>query len=149
MLNCEKWKNTLKKIERENEQIAIDLKGVPCSCHVINCENCFFCDNSSALQKCNSTNLYDWLCEEYKEPEINWDKDIDWERVPVDTPVLVRDEEDKEWKGSFFVVYFPNSRYNKYIMFELGKKQDTASYVVSWKYCKLANPEDVEKYRKR
>lgn len=32
-----------------------------------------------------------WLFDKYKEPEI------DWSKVKVDTPMLVKDEKENEW----------------------------------------------------
>lgn len=40
-----------------------------------------------------------WMMEEYEEPKINW------KNVPVDTPILVKDAEDKEWVRRYFAKY--------------------------------------------
>ena len=40
-----------------------------------------------------------WLFEEYKEPEV------DWNNVAVDTPILVRDDENKAWIREHFAKY--------------------------------------------
>ena len=42
------------------------------------------------------TALQLWLDEEYEEPEV------DWENVPVDTLVRVRDREEQEWTLMYF-----------------------------------------------
>ena len=40
-----------------------------------------------------------WLLEEYEEPEIDWNK------VEVDTPILVKNKEDEPWKVRYFAKY--------------------------------------------
>lgn len=37
-----------------------------------------------------------WLQEEHEEPEV------DWESVPIDTPILVRGDEEDEWRKRYF-----------------------------------------------
>ena len=55
------------------------------------------CINTS----CPKCHLYRtiWLMEEYKEPEV------DWSKVKVDTPILVRNSEYGEWKKRHFAKY--------------------------------------------
>ena len=40
-----------------------------------------------------------WLMEEYEEPEV------DWSKVEVDTPILVRQTKDGEWERRYFANY--------------------------------------------
>ncbi len=40
-----------------------------------------------------------WLEEEYKEPEV------DWSKVAVDTPILVRDTEKEKWHKRYFAKF--------------------------------------------
>ena len=40
-----------------------------------------------------------WLLEDYKEPEV------DWSKVAVDTPILVRQTKDGEWLRRHFAKY--------------------------------------------
>ena len=40
-----------------------------------------------------------WLLEEYEEPEIDWNK------VEVDTPILVKDMEYENWRKRYFAEY--------------------------------------------
>ena len=57
------------------------------------------CINTS----CTKCNLYRtiWLLEDYKEPPV------DWSKVEVDTPILVRqtEYEDEEWERRHFAKY--------------------------------------------
>lgn len=144
MLNIEKYKNEIEKIGID--AIAVNEMGELKRCRDVYCRFCVFRPNGESY--CN-TNKTEWLCKEYKEPEIDWDNDIDWEHVPVDTDVLVSDSCGMELRLRKFVVYLPNTFGKKYIAFANGAAQSDANDVCDWAYCKLANPEDIEKYRKR
>ena len=43
-----------------------------------------------------------WLLEEYKEPE---EQEIDWSKVAVDTPILVKDYKSEQWERRYFAKY--------------------------------------------
>ena len=61
---------------------------------------------------------------------------FDWSKVPVDTPILVRDSQDDEWLRRHFakfedgVVYTWDDGRTSWSLSSLGK--------VDWKYAKLA-----------
>ena len=55
------------------------------------------CINTSC-PKCHMLQML-WLLEDYKEPEV------DWSKVEVDTPILVRDYESQEWEARYFAKY--------------------------------------------
>lgn len=79
----------------------------------------------------------DWLNEEY-EPHI------DWSKVPVDTPVIVKECSGLERKRHF-------SRYKEgciepFVCFKDGKTSFTTDLTTDWDNCKLARQEDIEKY---
>ena len=76
-----------------------------------------------------------WLLEEYEEPE---EPKIDWSKVPVDTPVLVRGCEDEEWKKMHFAECILNTVY----VWEGGKTSWTTDNTYPWEYAKLAESED-------
>ena len=78
-----------------------------------------------------------WLEEEYEEPEV------DWTKVAVDTPILVRNTEDSIWVGRHFA------------KFEDGKvyawQDGTTSwsvvsniFITKWEYAKLAEREESD-----
>lgn len=86
------------------------------------------------------------------QPVIDWDKDIDWKKVPVDTPVIVGNElGQKEYRRYF------KEKDKSYITFDDGAtswsahaEEDNYGWVTErWDTCRLAKPEDVEKYRKK
>ena len=74
-----------------------------------------------------------WLMEEYKEPEV------DWSKVEVDTPILVRDYESQEWEARHFAKYEDGVIYT----WDGGSTSWTSKgNVTEWKYAKLAESEE-------
>ena len=73
-----------------------------------------------------------WLLEEYEEPET------DWSKVAVDTPILVRDYEDKEWLKRYFAKYEDGYVY----AWGNGCTSWTADNMYAWNYTKLAESEE-------
>ena len=74
-----------------------------------------------------------WLLEEYEEPEV------DWNNIAVDTPILVRESKDREWKRRYF------AKYKDGIIFAWvgGNTSWTAlGDTTKWKYAKLAESEE-------
>ena len=72
-----------------------------------------------------------WLMEEYEEPE---EPEVDWSKVEVDTPVLVRGCEKEEWKKMHFAECILNTVY----VWEGGKTSWTTDNTYPWEYAKLA-----------
>lgn len=76
-----------------------------------------------------------WLMEEYEEPEV------DWSKVEVDTPILVRVSEDGEWTRRHFAKYDNGLVY----AWKDSRTSWTSLYdneVVDWDYAKLAESEE-------
>ena len=73
-----------------------------------------------------------WLLEEYEEPEVDWNK------VEVDTPILVRDGEDEEWNKQ----HFAECDGKVVCAWRGGKTSWTEDCVMGWKYAKLAESEE-------
>lgn len=60
---------------------------------------------------------------------------VDWSKVEVDTPVLVRDSETSKWENRYFA-FFENGRVHTW---NSGTTSWTSEgYEMSWKYAKLA-----------
>lgn len=84
------------------------------------------------------------------QPAFDPEKDIDWSKVPVDTPVLVwnRDTET-ECRRHFCELKCAEP----YIFrtFAIGKTSWTAYECdrSDWEHCKLYRQEDIEKYRRK
>lgn len=76
-----------------------------------------------------------WLDEEYIEPPK---PKVDWDNVPVDTLVRVRDYEDEKWYLRYFKGIDDSSKY-RFETWESGATSITASDdTENWKYCELA-----------
>lgn len=81
-----------------------------------------------------------WLDGEYNKPPT------DWNNVPVDTLVRVRDNEDDEWVLRYFDSFeeesFRSMAGHNYRVFADGATSVTGrDYVEHWKYCELAEEE--------
>lgn len=66
--------------------------------------------------------------------------EIDWSKVPIDTPVLVRNTDEENWRKRYFCTFLPMSK-NPYVTFEYGKSSENSDTIIQWKYCKLDNTE--------
>ena len=81
-----------------------------------------------------------WLDEEYIEPPK---PEVDWDNVPVDTLVRVRDREDKEWILRYFKGINEDSLRRTYEVWESGATSKTADgKYLCWNYCELVEDED-------
>lgn len=76
-----------------------------------------------------------WLLEDYEEPE---EPKVDWSKVEVDTPILVRDGEDEEWNKQ----HFAECDGKVVCAWRGGKTSWTEDCVMGWKYAKLAESEE-------
>ena len=73
-----------------------------------------------------------WLLEDYEEPEV------DWSKVEVDTPILVRHRLDGEWEKRHFAKYENGDVY----AWDNGRTSWTVANEIKWKYAKLAEDEE-------
>ena len=90
MLNIEYYKDELKEIIIRN--IGIDsITGKPKMCDELFCLDCVFKDQDA----CSPKKVEQWLQSEHVEQ-------VDWSKVKVDTPILVRDNEKQEWLKRYF-----------------------------------------------
>ena len=73
-----------------------------------------------------------WLDEEHEEKE----QEVDWNKVEVDTPILVSDDEN-DWRRRHF------SKYQKGVVyaFNNGETSWSSGYDSCWKFAKLAAPQ--------
>lgn len=84
------------------------------------------------------------------QPAFDPEKDIDWSKVPVDTPVLVwNTDTDTECRRHFCELKCAEPRIFR--TFAIGKTSWTAYECdrSDWEHCKLYRPEDIKKYRKK
>ena len=83
----------------------------------------------TSCEVCNSLTTL-WLLSE--EPEI------DWSKVEVDTPILVKAIDDGKWKKRYFAKYEGGAVY----AWDGGKTSWNKDCVTSWNYAKLAESEE-------
>lgn len=98
MLNKEKYAEEIVEIACSGKHIAI-ISGMPAVCVGTMCGECDF------LGKPCNEKIKEWANSEYVEPSV------DWSKVPVDTPILVRDIESDEWERRYFAKYEDNTVY--------------------------------------
>ena len=129
MKNFEKYEDELKKYDAEELCTKlirpIILKKDSCPS-----DNCAMCCRLLML----------WMAEEYK-PEP---PKVDWGKVEVDIPILVRDTENTEWLKKHFAKYEDGVVY----VWNLGRTSWTAPHdksVSAWQYAKLIEGEKEHK----
>ena len=62
---------------------------------------------------------------------------IDWSKVEVDTPILVKDFETSKWEKRHFA-YFENGRVHTWYGGTTSWSSEESENTMSWKYAKLA-----------
>lgn len=76
-----------------------------------------------------------------KYDELIWERsDIDWNKIPKNTKVLVRDSSSEPWRKRYFYEYV----HGVYRTFASGCTSWSCNgYHETWKYCKLYEGEDI------
>lgn len=126
MTNKEKYGDEI--IELATNAVVFGLKnGKPAICEEIKCEECDFYESDSC--KGSAYNFREWLNSEY-----------DWSKVPVDTPILVRDSELFAWSKEHFAKYEDETVYT----WDYGKTSWSTydGKMSSYKYAMLPESED-------
>lgn len=139
MLNREKFAKQIMDIALEHATVVVTKDGSSiCCCGEIMCQQCMFYRSDF---RCGGA-FGKWLDSEHVELEI------DWSKVPVDTPVLVRNNEN----GPFEKRYLNRAELysNLFITYPNGKTSWSSNLLSeNWKFCELAREEDKQKYAKR
>ena len=84
--------------------------------------------------KCRTLQMI-WPLEEYEEPK---EPEIDWSKVEVDTPMLVKAIDNDKWNQRYFAKYKDGVVY----AWDGGKTSWNKDCMTSWKYAKLAESEE-------
>lgn len=134
MLNREKYAKEIIDIACEGGNIAI-VDGKPENCRKIKCKGCVF--DGGTMKYCERKTR-EWANSEYVEPV---EPSVDWSKVPVDTPILVRNEGvGKEWEKRYFARYIDGKIYAWPIGTTSWSHGNKA--VSTWDYAKLAESEE-------
>lgn len=131
MLNKEKYANKIIELAA-NAEVFVLKNGEPALCRETKCEDCDF--NKLNSCKCSEYKFREWLNSEYVEPPV------DWSKVPVDTPILVRNSEEETWRKRYFAKYENETVY----AWDGGKTSWSAGSklrIFDWKFAKLAESE--------
>lgn len=130
MTNYEKYKEQIEKITRLGFTFALnkDTEEIV-ACPNFSCSNCTF--NSTHLKGC-AKEKFKWVDEEYIEQEI------DWSKVAVDTPILVKDSTKSDWLARHFAKYECGGVY----AWNGGMTSHTTDSTVYWNYAKLAEADN-------
>lgn len=127
MTNYEHYKKQIEKFTRIGQKVAVKKDTneiIPCS--DIGCGGCLFGGYDSCTKKSMA-----WADAEYIEPEV------DWTKVPVNTPILVRNLITYDWIERHFAKYENNFVY----AWCDGKTSYTTDSMNYWNYAKLAEVE--------
>ena len=120
MKNCEKYEEKIK--EYKGEAFCNDF----IQPYILKQDDCggMDCGQCSMLQLI-------WLMKEYEEPRV------DWSKVEVDTPILVRQGKNGQWLERHFAKY---ENGNVYAWVD-GQTSWTGADKIKWKFAKLAEGE--------
>ena len=137
MLNKEKYAKEIIDIACNGDSVGM-RNGILCSCDTIN--NCKHCDFYNEEILCEEV-IKEWANSEYKEREI------DWSKVPVDTPIVVGDGNNK------YNRHFACFKDNKIHAWADGQTSHTTyndykNCVVDWDYAEIAEGVDCSEWYK-
>ena len=128
MTNKEKYADKIIEIAARSKLALKDGKPVPCVS--MRCSECgFYSTNYTCNHKAR-----EWLNSEYVEPPV------DWSKVAVDTPILVRDFEEDVWRNRYFAKY-ENGKVYTWLGGATSWSVDSGD-VTDWKFAKLAESEE-------
>ena len=132
MKNREKYKNELIKVIKKDGKL----------CEFVKKHEVFRMFGKDSKSYCKmtcvtcGTALQLWLDEEYEEPEVDWDN------VPGDTLVRVRDDESGKWTLRYFK-WFARGHRTPFVTWADGATSKTAELRTEyWKYCELVEEEE-------
>ena len=127
MKNREKYADEIIDIAVRSKLALKDGKPIPCTS--MRCSECgFLIPDHSCESKAR-----EWLDSEYVTPPV------DWSKVAVDTPILVRDSEEEAWRKRHF------AKYENGKVYAWGNGTTSwceFSSMVNWKMAKLAESEE-------
>lgn len=136
MTNYEKYKDDLIKMPISGFSFAVkkDTNEL-CKCvDIVCCSECIF-DNI----ECSDKKL-EWLDKEYKEPTKTKEKEIDWEKVPKDTLLLVRNENDDTITKEYYAGF--RTRLGRIATYSGGRTSKTTNSIFNyWDEAKIVDKE--------
>lgn len=126
MLNREKYAKEILDIVCDGDSVAI-VNGKPVHCIDTTCYICEYnCSCDEEFKK--------WANSEYIEPSV------DWSKVAIDTPILVRESKSDKWKNKYFAMYRDGRIYTWIggaTSWSVESIKNNTGFMTSWKYAKL------------
>ena len=127
MTNYEHYREQIERFARMGQKVAIkkDTNEITC-CIGLGCNKCLFGGYDSCTQKTMA-----WADAEYTTQEV------DWSKVAIDTPILVRNSTDSDWYYRHFAKYENGKVYawhDELTSFTIYNN----NFVTWWLYAKLA-----------
>ena len=98
--------------------------------HILKSDHC----ENVGCARCKMLQMI-WLMEDYEEPE---EPEVDWSKIGVDTPILVRQDKTGDWLERHFAKYENGDVY----AWVDGQTSWTGADKIKWKYVKLAESEE-------
>ena len=130
MTNREKFAEQILDIACNGDSIAVNkLTSEPMRCQGTACEECLF--NFEGNGFCTDRRKK-WVNSEYVEPPV------DWSKVAVDTPVLVRNVDGSNWRKRHFAKY----QNGQIFTYNDGKTSWSTQRTTSWKQGKLVDEDE-------
>lgn len=131
MLNKEKFAEKILDIACNGSRLAVNKATLELTaCREIGCRDCLF--NTHSHVDCEDE-TYKWANSEYVEPPV------DWSKVAVDTPILVRDCDCQDWFKRYF------AKFENGVVFSWANGSTSWSadeYTKTWAQAKLAESEE-------
>ena len=125
MTNREKFAEQILDIACSGSKLAVNKATLePITCQELPCEDCLFYVLGNG---CNRNEIKKWANSECVEPPI------DWSKVAVDTPILVKDNIFSKWVKRYFAKYENGSVY----VWNNGATSWTGNRCTPWKLAKL------------
>ena len=132
MLNREKYEKEILDIACTGDRAAMRKSdNVIVGCRKFECLDCAF---NTHGEGCNDA-IKKWANSEYIEPPV------DWSKVAVDTPILVRDSEEEAWRKRHFAKY-ENGIVYAWAGGATSWSAERSSNITDWKMAKLAESEE-------
>ena len=132
MLNKEKYMDELLKYacrKPMNSGFAVLKVGGLANCITTSCSRCIFYNTDCTDCTDCEERRRKWLEQEYVE------QSVDWTKVPVDTPILVKNTEDDDWTNRYFAEYKNETVFAWYDGATSWSSRNNKS---TWRYAKLA-----------
>lgn len=135
MKNQKYFEKEILKIAITGQAVAVHKdKLEPMVCAKEHCKDCLNCGTNGRCKDKGKTVILDWMNEEYIDPAER----IDWSKIAIDTPILVRNDECSIWERGYFagigkdgIFVYPNGTTN----FTQSSREDKP---VVYKHARLA-----------